>query len=157
MIIRFATLQDIDALVQLEQSCFSYDQLSRRHFRHLLTKAHASTLVALKEDLIGGCAILLFNRRTTKARLYSFAVDQRYRRQGIASHLLWAAEKCALEHQCLSLRLETRLDNQAMQKLVEQQGYQKFATITDYYQDHVTALRYEKTLMMPCLPIRDIL
>ncbi len=145
--IRLATLQDIESLLQLEQACFSYDLLSRDNFRYLLTKAHANILVAVKNDGISGCAILLFRKNSLKARLYSFAVDARYRRQGVASRLLLAAEQCAMTHQCLTLRLETRLDNIPMQQLIAQQGYQKFATIIDYYEDHATALRYEKKLI----------
>jgi len=112
-----------------------------------LTKAYANILVAVKDGGVSGCAILLFRRNSTKARLYSFAVDARYRRQGIASNLLFAAEQCAMTHQCLALRLETRLDNIPMQQLIAQQGYRKFATITNYYEDHTTALRYEKKLI----------
>ena len=42
--IRPATLQDIDALVDIENQCFGSDILSRRNFRYLLTKGHANTV-----------------------------------------------------------------------------------------------------------------
>ncbi|MEE4377380.1 MAG: ribosomal-protein-alanine acetyltransferase, partial [Candidatus Competibacteraceae bacterium] len=42
--LRQATLDDLDALVILENRCFSSDKLSRRRFRYMLTKAHATTL-----------------------------------------------------------------------------------------------------------------
>lgn len=148
--IRTATLSDIDALLQLERTCFTYDRLFRGHFRHLLTKAHADTLVVQEQEVLCGCAVILFKHKSTKARLYSFAVDPHYRRQGIASNLLLAVENCAIEYHCTSLRLETRADNIPMQRLIEQRGYQKFATVVNYYQDHATALRYEKTLISHC-------
>ena len=43
--LRHATLDDIDALLKIENLCFATDRLSRRSFRHLLTRGNAATLV----------------------------------------------------------------------------------------------------------------
>ena len=43
--LRPATLEDLDALVDLENISFDSDGFSRRVFRYLLTEAHAETLV----------------------------------------------------------------------------------------------------------------
>jgi len=48
----------------------------------------------------------------------------------------------------VSLRLETRRDNLAMQRLVKNCGYQKFGTIANYYEDLMEALRFEKSLVV---------
>ena len=43
--IRAAALDDLDALVGIENRCFDSDRIPRRNFRYLLTKANAATLV----------------------------------------------------------------------------------------------------------------
>ncbi|MDY6991854.1 MAG: peptidase C39 family protein [Pseudomonadota bacterium] len=144
--IRPATLTDIDSLLKIERACFTTDRLSRRNFRYLLTKAHAQTLVAEHSGQIQGYALLLLSNGTSMARLYSFAVALEYQRQGIAKALFNAIEQCALQQDCISLRLETRQDNHAMQQLVKQCGYKKFGIIAHYYEDQMEALRFEKSL-----------
>ncbi len=144
--IRTATLQDLDFLQNLEQRCFTTDILSRRNFLYLLTKASAHTLVDEKKGTLRGYATFLFRTDSTSARLYSFATDPQYRRQGIALRLLRAGEKIAKQRHCLSLRLETRLDNVAMQRLVTQCGYQSFGRLAHYYEDEMDALRFQKFL-----------
>ncbi len=144
--IRFAKVEDITHLLKIEQSCFVTDQLSRRNFRYLLTKAHSQTLIYEAEGVVKGYALLLFSRGTSMARLYSFAVAPAFRKQGIAQALLKAVEDCATDYDCVSLRLETRQDNIAMQHLVKKNGYKKFGIIANYYEDHMEALRFEKSL-----------
>jgi len=145
-LIRPATIKDIDHLLAIEKSCFVTDQLSRRNFRYLLTKANAQTLVDEVDGVIRGYAMLLFSRCTSMARLYSFATALTFRQQGVAQNLLKAAEVSAIERDCVSLRLETRYDNVAMQQLVTKNNYRKFGVIANYYEDNAAALRFEKSL-----------
>src|SRR5690606_41789306 len=49
-----ATLADLDALVELEQRCFTGDRLSRRSFRRWLTTPQDILLLAWKEQLLAG-------------------------------------------------------------------------------------------------------
>ncbi len=153
--LRPATLADLDALVALEQHCFSGDRLNRRSFRHLLTRAHAALHLAVMADRPVGYVLLLFSRGTSMARLYSIAVDPAWRRHGIARALVEAAEQLALAHECVSLRLEIRGDNLPSQSLFRQLGYRPFRTVMDYYQDHMEALRFEKRLMPQLMPDLD--
>ena len=144
--IRHATLKDLAALVALEASSFDNDRLTRRNFRHLLTRGKAETLVFEQDDLLLGYVMLLFHAGTSLARLYSLAVDSHHRGKGIAHALLEAAEKAALDRGCISLRLEVRKDNPGAIHLYEKHGFSLFGTRPDYYEDHMTALRYEKRL-----------
>ena len=77
--IRHATLDDLEQLVALEERCFESDRISRRRFRHLLTRANASTLVAEEGGRLLGYVLVLFSRGTALARLYSIAVDREAR------------------------------------------------------------------------------
>lgn len=144
--IRPATLDDLDALVAVEARCFDSDRLSRRSFRHLLTRGHAITLVIERDGRLCGYGMVLCNTGTSLGRLYSFAVDPRCRGLGLAQHLLLACEQAALARDCVTLRLEVRPDNAAAIRLYERHGYRRFGVHEDYYEDHVEALRYEKPL-----------
>jgi len=144
--IRAATLRDLDALVDIENRSFDTDRFSRRSFRYLLTKANAETLVDEEAGVIRGYVMLLFNVGTSMARLYSYAVHPEFRSRGLGTVLLQAAENAAREHECVTLRLEVRKDNAASMGLVEKHGYKQFGVLADYYEDHMEALRYEKSL-----------
>jgi len=144
--IRAATVQDIDALVDLENRCFTTDRLSRRSFRHLLTKGHAATLVDEGEGRVAGYVMVLFHAGTSLARLYSIAVDPQRRGGGVGRRLVAAAEAAALEQECVYMRLEVRRDNEPSLALFRSLGYRQFGRYTDYYEDHMEALRFEKSL-----------
>jgi ribosomal protein S18 acetylase RimI-like enzyme len=146
MNIRDAKLADVDRLVALEHQCFDNDRISRRQFRHLLTRANAAVTIAEREEQLLGDVVVLFNRATSTARIYSIAVDRQARGQGIARHLVRAAEAAAWTRQRAWMRLEVRKDNVASIKLFEALGYHRFGEHRHYYADHADAWRYEKTL-----------
>jgi ribosomal protein S18 acetylase RimI-like enzyme len=143
---RPATLDDLDALVTLENRCFETDRLSRRSFRYMLTKARAAIIVDAQDGRVRGYVLVLFSQGTSLARLYSIAVDSPWQGQGIAGSLVLAAEEVAKQHACVSMRLEVRKDNLASLTLFRQHGYKPFKEVLDYYEDHMDALRFEKRL-----------
>lgn len=143
---RNATLEDLDALVVLEQRCFGEDRISRRQFRHLLTRANAAVLVEDRAGRIIGDVVVLFSRATSIARLYSLAVEPERRGQGVATGLIHAAEQVAWSKHRAYMRLEVRKDNPAAVALYERHGYRRFGKWVDYYDDHADAWRYEKSL-----------
>lgn len=145
--IRDAGLTDLGALVRLENESFESDRLTRRQLRYLMTRARARVLVA--EDLSGlllGYVLVLFSKSTSVARLYSIAVAREARGQGVGRALVAAAEAAAWEQERAYMRLEIRRDNLASQALFEGAGYRRFGVLSDYYEDHMEALRYEKAL-----------
>jgi len=146
--VRPATLVDLDVLLALEQASFHTDRISRRQFRYLLTRGHAQTLVALDPSGSGllGYVMLLFSRGTSLARLYSIAVSGAARGRGIGRLLVQAAEAEAARNGCADLRLEVRRDNSASLALFRAMGYREFGMIEDYYEDHMGALRLQKSL-----------
>ncbi|MGD8547448.1 MAG: GNAT family N-acetyltransferase/peptidase C39 family protein [Thiohalophilus sp.] len=144
--LRPATPDDLDELVRIENVSFVTDRFSRRNFRYLLTKANACTLVDEQDGCLRGYVMLLFNTGTSLARLYSYAVDPDWRGQGVGQALVNAAEQEAMAHDCIALRLEVRRDNTASIRLFEKNGYRAIGTVEDYYEDHMDALRFEKSL-----------
>jgi len=144
--IRPATLADVPALAELEIRCFETDRISPRSFRHLLKSGHSSLLIDEEAGVIRGYSLVLFHRNTSIARLYSFAVDNAFRGQGIGKKILAAAEEDALANGSVTMRLEVRPDNPAAAQLYLANGYKQFDVAPDYYEDHMEALRMEKAL-----------
>ena len=152
--IRPAGIEDLGALVRLENESFESDRLTRRQFRYMMTRARARTLLA--EDATGyllGYVLVLFSKGTSVARLYSIAVDREARGQGVGRALVGAAEAAAWEQDRAYMRLEIRRDNLASQALFEGLGYRRFGVLSDYYEDHMEALRYEKALAPGLMPV----
>jgi ribosomal protein S18 acetylase RimI-like enzyme len=147
LMIRAATLDDLDALVELENNSFNYDRISRRSFRHLLTKGHAITLVYEMDGQMAGYILALLRQGISLARIYSLAIHPDQRGKGIGKQLAQAAEAQILAHDCVCVRLEIRPDNTPSIRIFESLGYRVFDSVDDYYEDHSDALRFEKFLM----------
>lgn len=144
---RNAIPEDLPALLELENQCFEHDRLTPRSFQWMISRAHASLLVAQGDAGLLGYALLLFHRGTSLARLYSIAISHLARGRGLGRQLLEQAEQKAVEHDCAYLRLEVRPDNSSAIALYESAGYRRFAQVSDYYEDHSAALRYEKRVL----------
>ena len=144
---------DLDRLVAIENAAFEGDRLTRRSLRTHLTKPTVSLLAAEAETggfaHVVGYALIAFRKSSKKARLYSIAGDPEYRLgsgRGLGRLLLAACEEEAARRGAESLVLEVRADNARAIALYEAQGYVKFGTLADYYEDGAAAVRYEKRL-----------
>ncbi|MGH7658050.1 MAG: GNAT family N-acetyltransferase/peptidase C39 family protein, partial [Gemmatimonadales bacterium] len=144
--IRIAGPPDDAGLAALEARCFATDRLTRRQFRHFLTRGNAAILVAGRGSTLRGYALVLFRRGTSLARLYSLAVDPAARGQGLARRLLKSAEEAARTAGAAVMRLEVRPDNTEAIRLYEEAGYRAFGRFLDFYEDRSEALRFEKDL-----------
>ena len=144
--LRAARPADLPELVALEAACFSYDRISAEAFRHLLSRAHAINLVAEQGAHLLGYGTLLLRRGSRRARLYSLAVAQQARGQGLGRRLLAGLERGAKDRGCNELRMEAKTDNRAALALYQAQGWSVFGRYENYYQDGSPALRLCKTL-----------
>jgi ribosomal-protein-alanine acetyltransferase len=145
--VREAGLPDLEALLDIENRCFTADKLSRRNFRYMLTKAKAITLIQEINSKPAGYALVLFHAGTALARLYSVATLPEFRGLGLGKQLLETAERTAREHGCIAIRLEVRHDNHSAINLYRKFGYRELNRLEDYYEDHVDGVRMEKSLV----------
>lgn len=147
VIVRPAGVADMDGLVAIEARCFETDRITRRSFRKLVEAPTAAiTVASLPDGRLVGYTLLLFRAGTGMARLYSIAVLPEMRGQGIGAALMAEAEQVAFARDRFLLRLEVREDNAGGIRLYETLGYRRIGRYLDYYEDHATALRYEKRL-----------
>jgi len=144
--IRPATPADLEALLALEQRAFNTDHLSRRQYRKHLQSPTAAVLVAASARDVLGKALVFFNARSDIARLYSIAVSDAARGQGLGAVLLEAAEQVARRRGSRRLRLEVSQRNPAAIRLYERHGYRRIGERRGYYENGEDAWRYEKLL-----------
>lgn len=144
--IRHAGLDDIAALVRIENASFPGNRLDHRRFRYLLRSANAVTLVDAPDATLRGYVLLLLRANSPIARLYSIATHPDHLGVGVASALVDAAERIVVSRGRKRQRLEIRADNAASLALFERHGYRAFGRHANYYHDGMDAVRLEKTL-----------
>lgn len=151
--IRQASLDDLDALEELEFDCFDSDRFSRRRWRYLLMKAHAATWVLEdeqaedEEDRLVGYAMVLLRARSRRALLHSLCVHPRVRRQGHAVRLLEACEAYVRMQGAQVLWLDVHVENETAIRLYRGCGYERYGWEADVYEDGGAAWRMEKFLV----------
>ncbi|NVK74057.1 MAG: peptidase C39 family protein [Oceanospirillaceae bacterium] len=145
--IGLAHLNDLKALLAIEESAFKGDRLSRRSFRNAITSNGSALFIAKGEsgDLLG-YALLHLRQGTHLARLYSLAVSPNARGLGIAKLLVQACEKKALKKGKMLLRLEVSDVNHNAIALYQKMGYKEFGHYDAYYEDQTDAIRMQKRL-----------
>ena len=144
--IRDASATDLDQLTALEAASFDSDRLSTRSLRRLSAAPSATLRVATKRSEVVGYHLLLFRAGSTVGRLYSIAVAESARGDGIGEALLADAERIARRRGSSWLRLEVHQRNIPAIRLYEHAGYRAFGRHRHYYADKADALRYEKPL-----------
>jgi ribosomal protein S18 acetylase RimI-like enzyme len=144
VVLRSAKLSDLTQLVLLENACFNYDQLTRRNFHWMITKANSIFLVIEYKTKLIGYGLVLINSGTSLARLYSIAVLDSYQGHGLASQIIAELEEMSSNEDCAYLRLEVKESNLGAIKLYQKLGYVQFSKKEDYYDNGETALCFEK-------------
>ena len=150
--IELASAQDWHALSELERASFPGDRISPRSWRAFLASRSAVVTVARSAEpgtgpsTIIGAAVVLQRARTSVARLYSIAIAGNARGRGISAALLEDVTQRMRDAGAAVLRLETRLDNVAAQRLFARCGFVQRGRKASYYEDGEDALLYQKSL-----------
>lgn len=142
--IRKASITDLDALCAIEHDVFSYDQLSRKQFRYLLTKGKTYICVYVLEAKLVGYGLVFTPKHPRPARLYSLAVTQHARHKGIGRHLLQhILEECQHLHYS-DIILEVQSHNTKAIALYEDMGFKISGIRQGYYSDGSDAYKMKK-------------
>lgn len=144
--VRPAGPEDLTALESIERRVFGSNRLSRRSLRYHIASQTTQLLVLVVGETVGGYSLVAFRKNSTRARLYTLALDPGLHGRGFGRALLGAAERAAKARGATTVRLEVRIDNQHAIELYDKAGYRRFDVIPNYYEDGYTALRLEKTL-----------
>ena len=142
--IRIATPADLNDLCALENLCFSYDQIGRRSFRHLLQSRAAQVFVVHQANQLLAYAIILTRRTSRYCRLYSMATGPAARGKGVAKRLLTEIITYFIPSHD-GMRLEVKINNQAGLALYRKLGFEVIEVLPAYYSDGDDGYRMQLT------------
>jgi ribosomal-protein-alanine N-acetyltransferase len=130
---------DLEALYKIDQACFAPGiSYAREELSRFMSQRGSGTWVAEESGEIAG--FLIAERRAQKvAHIVTIDVPDRWRRRGVGSLLMDAAEHWAREQKLLLVSLETAENNTAAQRLYEARGYRKVNRVESYYSDGTSA------------------
>ena len=131
--LRRATLDDLDAIMELETSTFGSDAWSRGSMRAELGSRHGYYLIA-EDSAIAGYAGLLAPTGSGQADIQTIAVAAAARRHGLGRALMVALLEEARRRGAAEVFLEVRADNPNAQQLYASLGFEQIAVRPRYYQ-----------------------
>jgi ribosomal protein S18 acetylase RimI-like enzyme len=148
-VIREGVLSDLDAIMHVEQICFTIDGFSRRQFRNLLTAPTSKVFITMLSGQVIGHGVTLINslrNGQTKGRIYSIAVLPEHEHQGygqlLSSHMHLYLSSIPVAY----ITAECDAGNQRLIKRNMLAGYRITDRLEGYYADGSDALRWRKDL-----------
>lgn len=150
-IIRKATANDIDDIVEIEKKCFPPPTAySKPQLTYLILKAKSTCLVESASGVLKGFIIVLYRKRSFVGGIETIDVDPSCQSQGIGLKLLVAAEEDMKNRGMKLSQLEVSEGNKAAIKLYQKAGYTTKERLINYYKfEHCGtrhAIRMVKTL-----------
>ena len=143
---RQAVIEELDALLNLENICFKEETFQRKQLNYLLGKAKSIVLVTTINGIIIGSMIILLRKHILNARIYSLNVHPDHRRKGIASSLMDSAIRRLKKNGYKNITLEAGVNNQGAQNLYLSKGFLVDKTLSNYYKDGGDALHFKRKL-----------
>jgi ribosomal-protein-alanine acetyltransferase len=148
--LRRAGLDDLDAIMRIEQAVFESDAWSASTMRAELSDRHGYYIVAFPvgdDATIVGYAGLHSAKRDPQADVQTIAVAEPARRGGLGRALMTRLIDEARSRGAETVFLEVRADNPGAQQLYTSLGFEEIAVRQAYYQpDGVDALVMRLTI-----------
>jgi len=142
--LRRATVDDVEAIMELERTTFTTDAWSEHSMRTEIAGEHGYYLVAFEPEhpeRLDAYAGLLAPRGAIEGDIQTIAVAPRARRNGLGRTLMLALIGEARKRGAREVFLEVRADNPGAQKLYRDLGFEEIGVRPRYYQpDDVDAI-----------------
>jgi N6-L-threonylcarbamoyladenine synthase len=149
-VIREATVQDLDAIMLIEQECFINDAWSKEMMREELKAPHTFYIVAVLENVVVGYGGLSKLAGSDQADIQTIATSPSKRGLGIGKQLMFALTAQAHSLGAKEIFLEVRADNSVAQKLYKVFGFRQIGVRKKYYQpDGVDAFVMKTESLVP--------
>lgn len=137
--------EDFERLWALDQECFPPGiAYSKAELMHYIRRQGTFTIVAEVEGEIG--AFIVGELVRQRGHLITLDVRERFRRNGLGSQLMTAAEMRLREKGCAVAFLETAVNNFAAISFYKRHEYVVLKTIPRYYDGKLDALLMGKKL-----------
>lgn len=141
MTLRDATVDDLDAIMAIEERSFPTDAWSRETMAAELANPHGRYLVDEHDDAIIGYGGVRALRGSADADIQTIALLAEHRGQGRGRALLRALLGAAAERGAREVFLEVRADNPSAEGLYLAEGFEEIGRRPRYYQpDDVDAI-----------------
>lgn len=131
---------DLQKLYEIDQSCFAAGiSYSKSELGRFISHRNSMTWVAEEGKEIVG--FLIADRHPTMLLGHIITIDvvEAWRRKGVGTALMDAAEEWARQRRFISISLETAEDNLPAQAFYERRGYTRFERLDNYYADGTAA------------------
>ncbi len=149
-VIREATVQDLDAIMLIEQECFINDAWSEEMMRDELKAPHTFYIVAVLENEVVGYGGLSKLAGSDQADIQTIATSPNKRGLGIGKQLMFALTAQAHSLGAKEIFLEVRADNSIAQKLYKVFGFRQIGVRKKYYQpDGIDAFVMKTESLVP--------
>jgi ribosomal-protein-alanine N-acetyltransferase len=133
-IIRPASGSDLNAILEIEQKCFSGSiAYSKRQLAHLILRANSATFLESCEGMIRGFVIVTYRQHSLTGHIETIDVDPAYTKLGIGLRLLKFAEDDMRKRGKRCSQLEVSEGNKVALKLYQKAGYTLKEQIKQYY------------------------
>lgn len=125
------SLEDVPALLSLEQACFGAEGFSAAQLQEMLTARYGLAIGIWEGEALVGAALL--EVLVPESELHSLAVLPANRRRGLGALLLKSAFTAARKRGATEMFLEVRSSNQAAITLYESAGFTALSVRRGYY------------------------
>jgi len=127
------TLEHIDDVLKIEESCFSIQWTRKDFLRELTENKMAIYKVAVSDEKVVGYAGLW--HVVNEGQITNVAVFPEYRRLGVGECLIGEFFKLAEELNMIGITLEVKISNYPAQKLYTKHGFKPEGFRKNYYKD----------------------
>jgi ribosomal-protein-alanine N-acetyltransferase len=134
-IIETAQIRHLDRLYEIEKECFETEAFTKQQIAGLLTDYNSISLVAKENNNIVGFIIgsVRFEKNALTGHILTVDVSPTCRKKGVGARLLREMENLFEEGGVKACHLEVREDNVAALSLYQKLGFEKVATLKNYY------------------------
>lgn len=154
--VRLADLEDMNALMMIEEDCFGSERFPTEVVRAFLERDDAFVVLAEEEEVLGS-AMGMVSEEMGEGKIASIAVLRRARGRGVGSALLEECENWFSAHELKKYTLEVEVGNEPAMSLYASRGYAVTGFVVDLYGAGRNGYAMEKRIDSggKKVPIRD--
>ena len=146
--VKSATINDLDALHEIEKECFTIEAFPKEQIARLLGHPDTISLGAWLNQKVAGFIIGSIKEleETRGGHILTLDIAVKHRRRGIGLRLLMELERVLVAKGVEMCYLEVDIDNVAARELYRKQGYAEVEALRDYYHKGSHGVRLAKRL-----------
>jgi len=139
IVVREASLADIEALLRIEEECFEYPY-DRAVFEAMLRNKGCTILLA--ETFGNPIGYVAFEKKGYVGTILSIGVVNRFRRRGVGTYLMSQALRMLKEDGVQRVVLQVSVKNLAARRLYEKLEFKAKGLLKGYYRGKEDAILY---------------